>query len=256
MKFTQIRNATLKLTFAGKTFLIDPMLAEKGRYPGFEGTLNSHLRNPTVDLPMQMDEILDVDAVIVTHTHPDHWDEVAVNSIPKDKLIFVQHEADANVLKKQGFTNLRLLTENTDFEGMALHKTPGQHGSDVTLSMAKDVLGDVCGVIFKHDDEKTLYLAGDTVWNAYVENSLKEHQPEIVILNAGDAQIPQLGSIIMNKEDVYEVHKAAPEAILIASHMESVNHAALSRVELRQFLVEKNITNSVLVPEDGESYSL
>ncbi len=59
----------------------------------------------------------------------------------------------------------------------------------------------------------------------------------------------------MNKEDVYEVHKAAPEATLIASHMESVNHAALSRVELRQFLVEKNITNSVLVPEDGESYS-
>jgi L-ascorbate metabolism protein UlaG (beta-lactamase superfamily) len=255
MKFTQIRNATLKLTFAGKTFLIDPMLAEKGRYPGFEGTLNSHLRNPTVGLPLSMDEILDVDAVIVTHTHPDHWDEVAVQSIPKDKLIFVQHEADAHVLKEQGFMNLQILTENTEFEGMALHKTPGQHGSDVTLSMARDVLGEVCGVVFKHDGEKTLYLAGDTVWNAYVENSLKQYQPEVVILNAGDAQIPQLGSIIMDKEDVYQVHRAAPEATLIASHMESVNHAALSRVELRQFLVEKNITNSVLVPEDGESYS-
>ncbi|MDV6317050.1 MBL fold metallo-hydrolase [Idiomarina sp. HP20-50] len=255
MKFTQIRNATIKLNFAGKTFLIDPMLAEKDRYPGFEGTLNSHLRNPTVELPLTLCEILDVDAVIVTHTHPDHWDEVAVQKIPKDTLIFVQHEGDANVLEKQGFTNLRILTEDTEFEGVTLHKAPGQHGSDVTLSLAKDVLGEVCGVVFKHDDEKTLYLAGDTIWNTYVEDSLKKYTPEIVILNAGDAQIPQLGSIIMDKEDVYRVHQVAPEATLIASHMESVNHAALSRVELRRFLTEKGIINSVLVPDDGESYS-
>lgn len=38
MNITQIRNATQHITFGGKTFLIDPMLADKGTYPGFAGT--------------------------------------------------------------------------------------------------------------------------------------------------------------------------------------------------------------------------
>ena len=33
LKFQQIRNATIKLDYAGTTFLIDPMLAKKGTYP-------------------------------------------------------------------------------------------------------------------------------------------------------------------------------------------------------------------------------
>lgn len=35
MNITQIRNATQLITYAGKRFLIDPMLAPKGAYPGF-----------------------------------------------------------------------------------------------------------------------------------------------------------------------------------------------------------------------------
>ncbi len=33
MNITQIRNATQRITFGGKTFLVDPMLAKKGAYP-------------------------------------------------------------------------------------------------------------------------------------------------------------------------------------------------------------------------------
>ena len=88
MKFKQLRNATLIIEYAGKKFLIDPMLGEKGAFPGFEGTPNSHIANPVVDLPIPMDEILDVDAIIVTHVHADHWDDAAIKLVPKDMLIF------------------------------------------------------------------------------------------------------------------------------------------------------------------------
>ena len=41
MHITQIRNATLLVEYAGKTLLIDPLLAERGAYPGFAGTANA-----------------------------------------------------------------------------------------------------------------------------------------------------------------------------------------------------------------------
>jgi hypothetical protein len=50
------------------------------------------------------------------------------------------------------------------------------------------------------------------------------------------------------------VYKASPNAKIIASHMEAVNHWTLSRKELKSFINEKGISN-ILVPADGESYS-
>lgn len=60
----------------------------------------------------------------------------------------------------------------------------------------------------------------------------------------------------MGKEDVYEMRKAAPNAKILAVHMEAVNHWTLSRKELTGFLHEKGMSAEVLVPDDGESYEL
>lgn len=95
MNITQIRNATQLITYAGKRFLIDPMLAPKGTYPGFPGTARADIRNPMVDLPVDVQTLLDADAVIVTHTHADHWDQYAVELIAKGKPIYVQNDSDA-----------------------------------------------------------------------------------------------------------------------------------------------------------------
>jgi L-ascorbate metabolism protein UlaG (beta-lactamase superfamily) len=253
MKIKQVRNATLIIEYVGKKFLVDPYLAEKGAYPGFEGTANSYLRNPLVNLTVPLDEILDVDAVIVTHLHPDHWDEAAKALVPKGIPIFAQHEQDAAAIQAAGFGNTRVLNENTEFDGITLIKTPGQHGTDQAYAVIGEILGNVCGVVFRHPDEKTLYLAGDTIWNGYVEENLRTHKPDVIVLNCGDALIPGLGSIIMGKEDVYRVYQESPGATILASHMESVNHSMLSRQELREFIAERGMTKRVLVPEDGES---
>lgn len=256
MKITQVRNATLLVHYAGTRFLIDPMLAPKGTYPGFEGMANSHLRNPLVELPLPMATLLEVDAVIVTHDHLDHWDPAAQQLVPKHLPLFTQHQQDADTLRASGFQDVRLLGSAGEFAGIRLQQTEGQHGSDKIMAVLGGRLGEVCGVVFSHPTEKTLYLAGDTVWNEWVAQSLTRHNPEVIVLNCGDAHIPGLGPIIMNKEDVLAVHQAAPQATLIASHLEAVNHALLSRRELRDYLGEQGIQQRVLVPEDGETLVL
>lgn len=256
MKFQQIRNATAIIEYAEKRFLVDPMLSEKGSFPSFPGTVNSDLANPLVDLPVAITELTQVDAVILTHTHADHWDDAAKEGLPKDLLVFVQNEQDKEEVSLAGFTNIQVVGQETDFEGIRLTKTAGQHGSDKIMEVAGDLLGNVCGLIFQHPSEKTVYLAGDTVWNQYVKDALEKYSPDIVIVNCGDAQIVDLGSIIMDKQDVLNVHKAVPDAYIIATHMEAVNHAVLSRKELRDFSVENDFAGSIYIPKDGETVVL
>lgn len=108
MKITQIRNATLLVEYAGKMFLIDPMLAEKGTYPPFPNSLRQDQNNPLVSLPMSMDHIInDLDAVIVTHLHLDHFDDAAKDVLPKDIKMFVQNEEDAEEVRNAIFNMLR-----------------------------------------------------------------------------------------------------------------------------------------------------
>ncbi len=249
---TQVRNATLRINYGGVRFLVDPLLADKGTYPGFEGSANSELRNPLVPLPMPVDHILDVDAVIVTHLHSDHWDDAAKARLPKSMPILAQNDEDAAVISGSGFTDVRVLTEATEFNGVRLAKTAGQHGTDDTLR-AIPPLGQVCGVAFRQPGAKTLYLAGDTIWNSHVEKAITEHRPDVIVLNAGKAVMTGFPPIIMGEADVLAVHRAAPDAVLIASHMEAINHCVLTRAELRAFSEREGFASSLLIPADGET---
>ena len=57
------------------------------------------------------DTFKDVDAIILTHTHEDHWDEVAQKKFYLNpSKFFVQHERDGDLLKAQGFTNITSLS--------------------------------------------------------------------------------------------------------------------------------------------------
>ena len=250
---TQVRNATLRIDYGGVRFLVDPLLAAKDAYPGFEGTANSQRRNPLVPLPMPVESIIDVDAVIVTHLHPDHWDEVAKARLDKSLPIFAQNAQDAAQLRLAGFSGVRVLTESSIFNGVRLVRTAGQHGSDATVKALPQILGPVSGFVMSHPAHKTLYVAGDTVWNADVERTIARHSPDLIVVNAGMATVIGLDPIIMGPTDVLAVHRAAPDAMLIASHMEAVNHCILSRADLGAFSKREGFEQRLLIPADGET---
>lgn len=252
MKYTQIRNATSIIEFANKKFLIDPLFAPKGKYDGFEGTLNSHLKWPLVELPFSIEKILEVDAIIITHLHKDHFDEVACEKIPKDMCIFCQNNEDKKVLENYGFENITVLCEDTKYCDIKLSIIKAQHGTDYAIKNLKSRLGEVCGVVFQHKSEKTLYLAGDTIWNDFVDEAINKYKPQILILSVGDAINLKYGSIIMGKNDLIIAQKKIKDVKIIANHLEAVNHTSVTRKQLQEFILENNIQNYVLVPKDGE----
>ncbi|NPD16701.1 MBL fold metallo-hydrolase [Xinfangfangia sp. D13-10-4-6] len=256
-KITQIRNATLRIEYGGVRFLVDPMLSERHSWPGFEGTVNSQERNSLVHLPFPIEDIVDVDAVIVTHLHEDHWDKSAQRIVPKSMPIFSQNDEDATIIRSQGFEDVRVLSKTSSFQNVQLIRTNGRHGTDEAYAVAGHVLGSVCGVVFKKDKHNTVYLAGDTIWNTDVAEVLDEYQPQYAILNAGDAKLAGLDDgIIMGAADVLEVHRASPGTILVASHMEAVNHCVLTRAELRKFARDEGFSDMLIVPADGQTINI
>lgn len=116
-----------------------------------------------------------------------------------------------------------------------------------------ELLGDACGLVFIHHDEKTLYIAGDTVWGKPYARNLQRFKPKIVVLNTGYAVTDLNGPIIMGKEDTLRTLKMLPTATVVASHRESINHCLLTRAELREFTLEHGIEDKVLIPTDGET---
>ncbi|MEA9585852.1 MBL fold metallo-hydrolase [Xanthomonas sp. WHRI 10064A] len=253
----QIRNATAKITYGDTVLLVDPMLTAKGAYPGFPDTYRSELRNPTVDLPFDVGQVLkDVDAVLLTHTHLDHWDPAAETLIPRQMPMFVQHEADAALLRGKGFADVRILPAHATFGGVKISRIADQHGTAAMFQvepLAK-LLGSVTGFVFEKAGEPTIYLAGDTVWTDDVQDAIKRYTPDVIVLNTGDARIKGFDAgIIMGVADTSRVHALAPKAKIVAVHMDAVNHMTVSRADLRRYVNEKAIQDSVLIPEDGET---
>lgn len=253
-----IRSATVKISLGDTTFLIDPMLAAKGEWPGFALSVNSETRNPMIDLPMPVQEVLDgVDAVLLTHLHDDHWDEAARKAIPKEMPIFVNDEPHRQAVHKAGFRNVEVLAPETIFRGVHLTPTMSQHGTDEVMYTQPlgDNLGTTMGTVFTRPGCRSVYLAGDTIWKPFVTEQLQRFRPDIVILNTGNALMAAYAeSIIMGARDFMRAYREAPWAKIIAVHMDAINHCVLRRRDLRDLIAARGLDPTrALVPDDGET---
>lgn len=250
MKIKQIRNATLVISYGEKKFLIDPWLQDKGMgmtAPSPDEEKNK-VASPLVELPCPVNEILEgVDACIITHLHPDHF---TPEYLPKEMPFIVQNEEEAEKLKSMGFFNITIFDNEIIMYGdIRLVKTKGMHGENEETA---GIMGTVCGIVFQHYSEPTIYLAGDTVWYDEVKNTINKYLPQLIILNACDARIKGLGRLIMNETDVSCVIKHAPDATIMISHMDTVNHGFLTRKKLEEYLIEEGLMQNVVIPKDGE----
>ena len=257
MKIQQIRNAMVKITYGSKTFLIDPWLSDKGALGTFAdkpfrcvSPEKENIPMPMCDLPMPRDEILKgVDAYVVTHIHPDHIDmspDGIGASLNKEVPVFVQNPEDAGVLIQNGFEDITVLYENSTFGNVSLIKTPGRHGTKIPMCPT-------CGVIFKAEGEKTLYVAGDTIWYDGIKSTLEGFRPDVIILNACAAEFYTYGRLIMDDTDVKKVHACLPNATVIVSHMDNVAHASITRNDMKILLKEMFQDKTAVMPDDGET---
>jgi L-ascorbate metabolism protein UlaG (beta-lactamase superfamily) len=178
MRLCLIRHATLRVEFHGHIFLVDPMLDDAGARPPIQDSPNPK-NNPLVSLPVApQDVVKGIEAMLVTHTHSDHWDETAARLLAKDLPLFGQ-VADEAKFRSQEFVDVRPVAEEVTWNDVPISRTGGQHGKgEIGRAMAP-----VSGFVLRAPGEVTVYIAGDTIWCDEVQKALHTHKPEIVVVN-------------------------------------------------------------------------
>lgn len=250
-----IRNATLKIQYAGQTLLVDPMLGKKGTEMS---ALGVNL-NPRVHLTMPIGEVLDdVDFVLLTHTHIDHYDPAAKRLISKDTPWYVQPADYDSVAMKDHFHNTTVVKESVQVGGITIVRIAGNHGRGKLGKM----MGASSGYVLKAEGQPTLYIMGDCVWNESTQKAVEEHHPAYIVVNSGGAILPPLsktdGPIIPNETETMRIIDDCPaNTRFIAVHMDAIDHCQTTREILRNEALHHGIDmQRLIIPNDGESIEL
>ncbi|HWG48238.1 MAG TPA: MBL fold metallo-hydrolase [Candidatus Acidoferrales bacterium] len=245
MQLQLVRHATLLIEYAGMRLLVDPMLSDTGAMAPIQNSPQPR-NNPLVPLPCSADEVLDgVRAVLVTHTHRDHWDDAAIQSLPKDLPLFCQPE-DLAKMEATHFVNAAAVSGQRHWSKICITRTHAQHGTgEIGKAMAP-----ASGYVLQAEGEPTLYVAGDTIWCPEVAEVIQRFEAEMIVVNAGGARFLEGDPITMTAEDVVQVCRAAPNAEVVAVHMEAINHCLLTRNDLAQAARAAGV--NVKIPADGE----
>ena len=65
-----------------------------------------------------------------------------------------------------------------------------------------------------------------------------------------------MGLIVMDAEQTVKVCNYAPDAKVIATHMEALDHATVTRAQLRDYAQQQGIDDEqLLIPVDGDVLS-
>lgn len=248
MDLRLIRNATLRLDYAGHRLLVDPFLAPRHSRPSYTG----RSPNPLVDLPDPPATVVaGAELTIVSHLHSDHFDPLAQQLLPRSTPIVCQPEDEATI-RGLGFAAVTPLAADLAWRGITLSRVAGQHGSGPVLAE----MGPTMGVVLRAPHEPTLYLSGDTILAPPVLAALDRFRPDVVVAHAAGARWGAGTLIVMDAAQTIALCRAAPAATIVAVHLDALDHGTVSRADLRAAARAAALPDHRLrIPADGETLS-
>jgi L-ascorbate metabolism protein UlaG (beta-lactamase superfamily) len=163
---TFIGTATTLLRLGGFTLLTDPNFVHRGQWVHIgEGIVSRRRTEPAVGI----DELPDLDGVVLSHLHGDHFDRVARRGLHRDLPVFTTPQA-ARSLRRKGFTESvpmstwaeRSMTKAG--ESLTLTSLPGTHAYGVLGKLLPPVMGTL--IEYRSAPGRPslrIYLSGDTL---------------------------------------------------------------------------------------------
>jgi L-ascorbate metabolism protein UlaG (beta-lactamase superfamily) len=151
-------HSALLLEVNNKKIFLDPMLGKRSSPISFIGP-----KRFNYDLPMKIEDIPELDAVLISHDHYDHLDYPSITKL-KDKVkVFYVPLGVAAHLKSWGVDELKIVEldwwEQAKFEDLIFVCTPSHHFSGRGLFNRDGTLW--CSWIIKGENEN-IFFSGDS----------------------------------------------------------------------------------------------
>lgn len=180
--------ATTLLRLGPFTLLTDPNFLRRGQYAHLGYGLRSRRLTDPAITPADLPEL---DAVLLSHMHGDHWDRIATHELPKALRVVTTPEA-ARCLSQRGFTDAEDLTpwQTTELtrDGQTLRVTsvPGVHGPGPLARLLPQVMGSVLELVRDDRVRWRGYVTGDSLFRPVLGEVLER-------CGRLDALVPHLG---------------------------------------------------------------
>ncbi|RCW44591.1 L-ascorbate metabolism protein UlaG (beta-lactamase superfamily) [Halopolyspora algeriensis] len=251
-----IGNATTLIRYAGFTILTDPTFLHRGEHV--------HLGHGTyarreVEPACQIGDLGELDLIVLSHHHGDHFDDVAARELDKD-IPIVTNEHAVQQLTEQGFTSGYALDTWESQEvvrgdaSLRITSMPGKHAPDHVAGLLPPVMGSMLDFHQGDDHRFRLYITGDTLLHERLYD-IPRWYPDIdlALVHAGGTTL--LGTVVTmtGQQAVRAVEIVHPrEAIPIHYNDYSVFQSGLD--DLRQAAGESSVDTEFHYLTHGESH--
>lgn len=234
---TFVGNATTIIRCGGFTLLTDPNFLRRGEHVhlGY-GITATRLRDPA----LTVDELPDLDGVVLSHLHEDHWDRVAEGNLDRD-LPVLTTVAAARTLRARGFgqaIGLRTWEPHELVKGdrmVRLTAMPGRHAPGRLRRLLPPVMGSLLEFGPRGGPPGLrLYISGDTLmYDGIAEIARRHPDIDVGIVHLGGTRLMGLLTVTMDGRQGAEWLETVRCAVAVPVHYDdySVMKSPLSDFE-------------------------
>ncbi|MFL6286796.1 MAG: MBL fold metallo-hydrolase [Actinomycetes bacterium] len=199
---TFVGTATVILRMGPFRLLTDPNFVGKGSlvYLG-KGLFSRRKTDPALSI----DEVPDLDAVVLSHLHGDHWDRIANKRMNRSWPV-VTTPAAARTLERRGFTTDGLRSwqshalSDAQF-GLTITSVPGRHGRGALDAFLPPVMGTVLELKKQDHLIQRLYISGDTLlFGGLADVKERFGDFDAALLHLGGTRLLNLATVTMDAE--------------------------------------------------------
>lgn len=253
-----IGNATVLIRYGELTILTDPNFLHKGDHVhlGY-GLKSERLTDPAIPF----DKLPDIDLVLLSHLHGDHFDQLVQQKLRRDMPIVTTPEA-AKGLRELGFEQPHALQHWQSMEvrkgatRLRITGMPARHGPPGGAVALPETMGSMLEFGVGKDPVYRMYISGDTLVYEDIDHIPKRYPDiDLALLHLGGTRILGVIKVTMDgKDGVKMLQLLAPHhAIPIHYNDYEVFKSPLS--EFQQEVKAAGLEGKVSYLKHGDSYS-